>query len=453
MDENLGDIALLRLVGSLRNAAEEGNIDALYALIERDAKVLKWIDKIPFVETPLHTAASAGQTEFAMEIMRLKPSFARKLNQNGFTPVHLALQMNHTQLVHRLLDVDETLVRVQGKEGVTPLHYVVQTGNLEVLLEFLKVCPKSIEDITIRRETVLHIALKYNMFDAFQLLLGWLQRAWFRDVSRWEKLLLNWKDDKGNTVLHIAASKNQSEIVRLLLKFNTVDVNVKDTRGRKALDMLQVDNPQSNCARHLTGLKLFCTSDAKYDANYFKSVVSIEEMVYIMFLRLTTNISNDMRNVLLVVAALLITVSFQAAISPPGGVWQEDGETHDGLRHYAATSIMENGIYSILAGLNAISFFVTVFATFLLLPSGFGTRLFCLPLYTLSLYFIASLCLLSPKISFPHEVIEIWKIFILSCVISPGGILLLVVFVSVRRNKLVVAFRPRVKVLDTTLTM
>jgi ankyrin repeat protein len=126
---------------SLRDAAEQGSIDALYALIGRDAKVLDRFDEIPFVDTPLHIAASAGHTLFAKEIMRLKPSFARKLNQDGFTPIHLALQNNQTQLVHRLLDVDKDLVRVQGREGVTPLHYAAQTGNLNFWPYVLKSAP------------------------------------------------------------------------------------------------------------------------------------------------------------------------------------------------------------------------------------------------------------------------------------------------------------------------
>jgi len=134
----------------LRDAAQQRSIDALYASIQRDPEVLNRIDKIPFVETPLHTVASAGHTWFAMEIMRLKPSFARKLNQDGFTPLHLALQKLHalenesndnqallenesnddhallenesnddqalqkkqTQLVYRLVSVDKDLIRV-----------------------------------------------------------------------------------------------------------------------------------------------------------------------------------------------------------------------------------------------------------------------------------------------------------------------------------------------------
>ncbi|XP_062146087.1 ankyrin repeat-containing protein BDA1-like [Alnus glutinosa] len=450
MDESLGDITLKDLDGSLRDAAQKGSIDALYALIQSDAKVLDRIDEIPFVATPLHTAASAGHTLFALEIMRLKPSFARKLNQNGFTPMHLALQNNHTQLMLQLLDVDDDLVRVQGREVVTPLHYVAQIGNLEVLVKFLKACPKSIEDITIRRETVLHIALKYDMFDAFRLLLGWLQRAWFRDVSQWEKKLLNWQDEKGNTVLHIAASKNQTEIVRLLLKFSTVDINIKNSSDCKALDMLQLGgcHPQINSARRLIRrLRLLVfPSAAIADAKYFKAPVSNEEKLYIMFLRLTTKVTNDMRNVLLVVAALLFTVSFQAAISPPGGVWGEDKNLNDNSTEndqYAGKAIMGSPLFQLLGGLNATSFFVTAFTIFLLLPSGFGTQLFSLPLYTLSLIFILSWFELDPTTDAVHKM---W-------VISPTAFICLLVIVSFRRNKLVAAFRPKVKVLDTSLTM
>ncbi|KAJ6777122.1 hypothetical protein OIU74_001162 [Salix koriyanagi] len=36
------------------------------------------------------------------------------------------------------------------------------------------------------------------------------------------------------------------------------------------------------------------------------------------------NITSEARNSLLVVATLIVAVTFQAAINPPGGVWQED---------------------------------------------------------------------------------------------------------------------------------
>ena len=68
--------------------------------------------------------------------MKLKPSFARKLNQDGFSPMHLALQKlhelennpdllrNQSQSVDRLLNVDSNIVRVLRRERVTPFLYI-----------------------------------------------------------------------------------------------------------------------------------------------------------------------------------------------------------------------------------------------------------------------------------------------------------------------------------------
>ncbi|XVE68682.1 hypothetical protein DITRI_Ditri09bG0088200 [Diplodiscus trichospermus] len=94
-----------------------------------------------FVDTPLHMAAAGGHTDFAMALMYLKPSLARKLNQDIFSPMHLALQNGHKKTVLRLLAVDKDLVRVKGKEGYTPLHHVVREGKLDLLAQFLKDCP------------------------------------------------------------------------------------------------------------------------------------------------------------------------------------------------------------------------------------------------------------------------------------------------------------------------
>ncbi|XVE52733.1 hypothetical protein DITRI_Ditri02bG0146800 [Diplodiscus trichospermus] len=76
----------------LRGAARAGSIGELYAIIREDAYLLENIDKIPVFDTPLHiaAAAAAGHTDFAMEIMTLKPSLALKLNSDGFNPIHLA---------------------------------------------------------------------------------------------------------------------------------------------------------------------------------------------------------------------------------------------------------------------------------------------------------------------------------------------------------------------------
>ncbi|KAL4289845.1 hypothetical protein GQ457_14G023520 [Hibiscus cannabinus] len=62
----------------LPTTALSGDVDALYRLIHDDADVFNRIDEMEFVNIPLHVFATSRNTGFAMEMMSLKPSFARK---------------------------------------------------------------------------------------------------------------------------------------------------------------------------------------------------------------------------------------------------------------------------------------------------------------------------------------------------------------------------------------
>ncbi|KAG5536782.1 hypothetical protein RHGRI_024270 [Rhododendron griersonianum] len=151
---------LRRIKERLKAAAETGDIEGLYESIKEDPNVLDHIDAIPFVDTPLHTAASAGQIDFAIEILRLKPSFGRKLNPDGLSSLHLALLKDKFDMVKRLIKLDKELIRVKGKQGNTPLHFIankeiyanqeqrVLDGRVNILAEFLFACLDSIEDLT-----------------------------------------------------------------------------------------------------------------------------------------------------------------------------------------------------------------------------------------------------------------------------------------------------------------
>ncbi|KAF5944338.1 hypothetical protein HYC85_018415 [Camellia sinensis] len=167
----------------LRGTARAGNINDLYAIIQSKPDIL---DKELFVETPLHVAASPGETNFALEILRLKPSFRRK----RLSPLHLALQNKHSDTVRRLVKFDSKLIRVKGREGLTPLHFVAKTDDqlsfadqkVDLLSKFLDVCSSSINDVTIHEETALHIAVKSSSFYTLQFLLIWLQKTYKGEV-------------------------------------------------------------------------------------------------------------------------------------------------------------------------------------------------------------------------------------------------------------------------------
>jgi hypothetical protein len=124
--------------------------------------------------------------------------------------------------------------------------------------------------------------------------------------------------------------------------------------------------------------------------------------LYIYLLRLTTSISNEMRNVLLVVAALLVTVSFQTAVSPPGGVWQDNyipltnntspdnasGEYLQQYPHYAGTAVMENSFFFPVTGV--FKYYILFFYTLYNIPpppQWFSNAIQHAPLYPLSVFY------------------------------------------------------------------
>ena len=129
-------------IEKMNQVAQHGNIVAFFILTREDVKLLEDINQLPFVDTPLHIAASAGHIPMAMELMRLMPSFAWKPNTDGFSPIHLDLLNGQTQMVLRLLKVDGDLVHVQGREGMTPLHYAAtKTFTLNYWTNFSKSVP------------------------------------------------------------------------------------------------------------------------------------------------------------------------------------------------------------------------------------------------------------------------------------------------------------------------
>ncbi|KAF3570623.1 hypothetical protein F2Q69_00063370 [Brassica cretica] len=113
----------------LQQAAKSGSIDELYALIDENPYILENIDAVPFINTPLHVAAASVNIEFAMEMLNLKPSFARKLNTSGYSPLHLAVDKNHTDFVSWMLKYDHSLACLKGRNSSPSPHWMDQEND------------------------------------------------------------------------------------------------------------------------------------------------------------------------------------------------------------------------------------------------------------------------------------------------------------------------------------
>ncbi|XP_056159736.1 ankyrin repeat-containing protein BDA1-like [Syzygium oleosum] len=354
---------------SLQEAIAADNVNELYSSIERDENILDHGSEGPFPNTPLHDAADKGKTKVAMEIAILKPSFARKLNRGGHSPMHLALHKKHYHTAMALMTLDPKLIRVRGRGGITPLHFVAgEKGEneqedvelLELLTEFLSTCKSSIEDLTGQCETAVHVALKNHNLEAFKVLFGWLKRVRLTKI-------LDWKDQDGNTVLHIAASGEQLEIINMLMWYTKV--NAKNVQKRTALDIFQ-ENPHFN-EDVAKSLHLRSTPALPLSQFFSKELTAFEEYSK------SQGIEDEAtRNIILVVATLVATATYQAVLTPPGGYWPDSSSnplanssvvTSNSSAiiaiekpHQAGNIILSGAYLYMFVYLNSAAFFVSV---------------------------------------------------------------------------------------------
>ncbi|PPR80626.1 hypothetical protein GOBAR_AA40085 [Gossypium barbadense] len=282
----------------LMRAALDGDIDALYELIAQDPHALDYSDSQPFILTPLHIAVAEGNTNFALEIIKLYPFLSNKLDPNGWCPFHVALLNYQIATVFRLLETE------------LDLH--------NLLREFLAVSPLSITDTTNQGQMALHIAVNKGNTEALKVLLSILRRSMYRNALYWEHKVLNWKDENGDTAVKLLLNCNIKVNARNLHSYTAVDI----ARNNNNPEMLIVLNKAGAKDGTLIEEMKQLTLEAK--PTLLDNVIRFvkDQKIYI---------SSETRDALLVVAALIATASFQAVLSPPGGLRQVDSSDNDSI--------------------------------------------------------------------------------------------------------------------------
>ncbi|XP_023772777.1 ankyrin repeat-containing protein BDA1 [Lactuca sativa] len=368
---------------SLIQAAWNGDVDELLKEIDKNPSMLHVV-AMEGSETPLHIACFAGHVNFASTLIKLKQEFSRELNQDGFTPLHIAAACGHTEIVKELLKVDIGLCLIKGKDRKIPLHFAVVKGKVEVVKELLLASSDSVDFTTARLETPLHLAVKNNKFEAFKVLIQHLKKVNKED-------LLNSKDIQGNTILHLGVSMKQYEVVDFLLNEQAtikgkIELNSLNKRGLTPLDMLLMfqseagDREIEDILIKSGGLKSENLQSPTYthiersnhtDTRHENPRSNLSD--YFKYNNLKDS-PNMVRNTLLVIVILITTATYQPALSPPGGAWQDDSipstnHTISTKSHIAGKAIMgtKNPIaYSIFLFANSVGFYTSVHMIYVL---------------------------------------------------------------------------------------
>ncbi|XP_030465064.2 ankyrin repeat-containing protein BDA1-like [Syzygium oleosum] len=332
----------------LLEAAQKGNIDELNDLIRSNALVLKEMALEGAGHTPLHVACVAGHVDVVRELLKLMPKFVEKVNAVGFSPLHIAAAQGDVEVVRELLRVGRHLCSVKGRERRIPLHYAVMNGELHVMKLLLSAWPESTEETTAREETALHLAVKNNRFEAVVVLVEHLKHNKKEQV-------INWKDHKGNTALHLAAAGKNFEVVDFMLcghalEFGIVEVNALNKSGSTPLDVSSRSDREIREILMRAGAKhgqsnLPSSQIVRVDgdgdniegATSYQSVVkrAVENDHPPLSLSKDSNqgrrSSGDIRSDLLVVAVLIASATYQAVLQPPTFLKKVEMDTKQGF--------------------------------------------------------------------------------------------------------------------------
>lgn len=272
-----------------------------------------------FCRTPLHIAAMRGDIKFAKQILSLRPDLALKQDLNGFTPLHLASARFSIKMVQLLLrgnrGIDACIV--QDQHGRTPLHLAAMQDRVRNMKVLMEECPEAIHLKNDQNETILHFCVKINTnISTLGLVIKKLVLAQPSDLNH---ISVNSRDNDGNTILHLAAETGNRKIVDYLLNNNNIriDTNAVNNNNLKALSML---SPAQRDELEI----------GFYDNSLEQRAVKHEHKTNSKDGDIKHKKLKERTNTAMVVATLIAGIAFQAAMNPPGGVWQDDSKVDSG---------------------------------------------------------------------------------------------------------------------------
>ncbi|KAJ1695377.1 hypothetical protein LUZ63_012075 [Rhynchospora breviuscula] len=322
---------MISLQKLLNEASQAGDVSTLKVLLEEDKLLL---DRTLNEErdNPLHIAAFHGHVDFASEILQLKPELAKNLNKDGQSPLHLAAARGHLQIVEKLLDqVGTDICFVLDNAGFLPIHTAAIHRKNDVVAMFIEKCHQTLHELTSANETLLHLAVKANSLETIRFL-----------MSRGVKI--DSKDDGGNTCLHIAVARRNSQVIKDLLQYMGAEINSINVLGQTPLDVLCEswqyfdDVSLVNMIRNAGGLRAVELIDLNsiciHSSEHATSRTTEKRTTTAKLTPVEKN--HDSSATLLIVATLVATITFQAVLNPPGGFVQ--GESSNTVGDFLSDS-------------------------------------------------------------------------------------------------------------------
>uniref|UniRef100_A0ACD5TQN3 Uncharacterized protein n=1 Tax=Avena sativa TaxID=4498 RepID=A0ACD5TQN3_AVESA len=261
----------------------------------------------------------------------------------GSTPLHFAASCGFVRQVRSLVNADKSLVYQSDQDGSFPIHLAAVGRRNDVVCELLRKCPDCAKLRDARGRTFLHIAAQDRDGEIFRFALPFLQGN-----SRFASII-NMQDDDGNTGLHLAVLVRAMQPFLSMLADKDVVLNIPNIAQRTALDLARSRLPSGVIFGRDpsdTIHSLLKVAGGRYGARTgnhdYCRYGNQEEHI------------KDSTPTIGVVSALLVTITFAAAFTVPGG-YRADGTPVLAASYSFQAFIIANNIALLCASMATIS--------------------------------------------------------------------------------------------------
>ncbi|XP_050688189.1 serine/threonine-protein phosphatase 6 regulatory ankyrin repeat subunit C-like isoform X2 [Eriocheir sinensis] len=202
----------------LLNAADNGHEGIVSTLLDNQARVDVFDSE---GKAALHLAAEHGY-KLVCNALLLHKAFINARTMSGLTALHLAAMKGYNELVFSLITQHHSQKDALTLKKQTPLHLAAEAGQLEVCDTLLQLGADTNATNDAGQKAV-HVAAMRNNSEVVKLFL------------KTSPELVTTADKDGNTCAHIAAQQGSVDVVRELMRHNRgVVINGKNRVGESS---------------------------------------------------------------------------------------------------------------------------------------------------------------------------------------------------------------------------
>ncbi|XP_043723915.1 ankyrin-2-like [Telopea speciosissima] len=204
---------------------------------EEVPSVFRW----EMVNRAVHAAARGGNLEILRELLTDCTDVLAYKDLQGSTILHAASGRGQVEVVKYLV-ASFDIITSTDNQGNTALHVAAYRGHLAVLEALILASPSSSSLKNNGGDTFLHMAVAGFRTPGFRRL--------DRQIDLMKQLVcgkiismqdvINIRNNDGRTPLHMAVLENMhSNLVELLMRVPSIDLNIRDVYGMTPLDLLR----------------------------------------------------------------------------------------------------------------------------------------------------------------------------------------------------------------------